>query len=284
MKKSKNKAKVAIMLLLSIAFMLLVQSVSIGAENSIIGVTINGRAVIFADQTPVIVEERTLVPVRGVFEELGFEVDWNPDTRTAILQSADFLVLIPIDSEVFTTNGEEFTLNVPAQIINGRTMLPIRAVLASVGYDVDWDSDTRTVLITSPGAAESGETAVLATPEPTTRPVAPPPPTTIPATTIAPPPTTIAPAPATTEVPVPPPTTIPATTAPPPVVTEPPAPPPTTVAPTPGVNLDATVWLSRTGTRYHRINNCGNMNPATARSMTRRAARASGYQACANCW
>ena len=228
MKKSKNKIKVSAALLLSIAFMIFAQSVSIGVEDRLddrgyaetIGVNINGMAVVFADQTPVIVDGRTLVPVRGVFEELGFEVDWNPDTRTAILESADFLVLIPIDSEVFTTNGEEFTLDVPAQIINGRTMLPIRAVVASVGYDVDWDSHTRTVLITSPEPAE------------------------------------------------------PATATRPPEITD----------PSPGIDLNATVWLSRTGVRYHRINNCGNMNPATARSMTRQDARARGYSACANCW
>ena len=119
------------------------------ADEDAIGVTISGHAVVFEDQAPVVVDGRTLVPVRGVFESLGFDVDWDEYIQTAILTSNDFEVLIPIDSDIFTTNGEAFSLDVPAQIIGGRTMLPIRAVLESVGYQVYWDEDTRTVLVVS---------------------------------------------------------------------------------------------------------------------------------------
>ncbi|MCL2402409.1 MAG: leucine-rich repeat domain-containing protein [Oscillospiraceae bacterium] len=112
-----------------------------------IGVTIEGQPVIFADQTPAIRGGRTLVPVRGVFEHLGFEVDWDDATRTAVLTSDTHEVRIPVGSDVFTTNGAEFTLDVPAQIIGGRTMVPIRLPLESVGMHVDWDITTRTVLV-----------------------------------------------------------------------------------------------------------------------------------------
>jgi len=57
-----------------------------------------------------------------------------------------------------------------------------------------------------------------------------------------------------------------------------------TPPPVAGVDLSQTVWLSATGTRYHSINNCGNMNPARASSMTRGEARDAGFQACARCW
>jgi len=57
------------------------------------------------------------------------------------------------------------------------------------------------------------------------------------------------------------------------------APPPAT-----GIDLSRNVWLPATGTRYHSVNNCGNMNPARARSMTRQEARNAGHQACARCW
>ena len=115
--------------------------------NDEISVTIDGVVVDFEGQPPTIVDGRTLVPVRGVFEALGFEVDWDSDTRTVSLTSDIYVVLITVDSATFTTNGTSYTLDVPAQIINGRTMLPIRAVLESIGYFVDWDSTTRTVLI-----------------------------------------------------------------------------------------------------------------------------------------
>ena len=120
--------------------------------NDNISVTIDGQAIVFADQQPVIVDGRTLVPVGGVFEVIGFVPSWNSAARTATLTSSDYVIVITIDSATFTTNGVAYTLDVPAQIINGRTMLPIRAVLESVGYELNWNSETRTASITSPGS------------------------------------------------------------------------------------------------------------------------------------
>ena len=120
-----------------------------------ISVTIDGVAVDFEGQPPTIVDGRTLVPVRGVFEALGFEVDWDQDVQMATLTRDDFVVRIIIGQPTFgiddyvneaTGNVE---LDVPAQIIDGRTMLPIRAVLEAVGYYVDWDDAWRRVRISS---------------------------------------------------------------------------------------------------------------------------------------
>ena len=120
-----------------------------GFDRLGISVQVNGAEVVFADQRPTIVNDRTLVPVRGVFEHVGFEVDWDPVSRQAILKSDDYEVILTIGSAEFTTNGVVHTLDVPAQIINERTMLPIRAVLESVGYYVSWDDRNRAVLVSS---------------------------------------------------------------------------------------------------------------------------------------
>jgi uncharacterized protein YkwD len=121
-----------------------------------ITVTIDGEEVVFADQQPAIVDGRTLVPVRGVFEQMGFYVSWDGEARQATLTSDDYTVIITIDSATFTTNGVNHELDVPAQIIGGSTMVPIRFVLESVGYYLDWDGDTRTVLISdTPFAART---------------------------------------------------------------------------------------------------------------------------------
>ena len=114
-----------------------------------IQVVVSGEPVTFSDQTPVIVGGRTLVPIRDVFEAMGFDIDWNSETRTVTLERDDDIVVIVIDSDTFTTNGESIDLDVPAQIIGGRTMLPLRAVLESVGYELDWDGAEQTVIITS---------------------------------------------------------------------------------------------------------------------------------------
>ena len=127
--------------------LVLVLSFSFTAYASQVNVTVNDQPVYFEGQGPAVVEGRTLVPVRGVFETLGFEVEWNDVTGIATLTSDDYVVVVTIGSSTFTTNGASHTLDVSAQIIGGRTMLPIRFVLESVGYTMDWDDATRTVII-----------------------------------------------------------------------------------------------------------------------------------------
>jgi len=115
-----------------------------------ITVTIDGQRVTFADQQPVIINNRTLVPVGGVFEALGFTPSWSGSAQTATLTRADYTVVITIGSATFTTNGIEHTLDVPAQIINNRTMLPLRAVLESIGIapeSIGWDGNARAITI-----------------------------------------------------------------------------------------------------------------------------------------
>lgn len=107
-------------------------------------VSVNGNVI---DARTVIVEDRTLVPVRGVFEELGYTVDWDAESKTATLTGKK-TVVIQAGSTTFTVDGEEVAPEVPQQIIDGRFMLPLRAVGEAVGAEVDWDAETKTVLIT----------------------------------------------------------------------------------------------------------------------------------------
>ena len=140
--------KIATMIL-AISMVLALSPATVLASDTIT-VTIDGEAVVFADQQPVIINNRTLVPVGGVFEALGFTPSWSGSTQTATLTRDDFTVVITIGSATFTTNGEEHTLDVPAQIINNRTMLPLRAVLESIGIapeNIGWDGNTRAITI-----------------------------------------------------------------------------------------------------------------------------------------
>jgi hypothetical protein len=117
-----------------------------------ISVNVNGQAVTFVDQGPTIVDGRTLVPVAGVFQMLGFSTQWNEDMRQVTVIGPGYTIVITIDSNMFTTNDVLHTLDVPAQIIGDRTMLPIAQVLRTLGYEVSWDEPTSTVAITSPVA------------------------------------------------------------------------------------------------------------------------------------
>ena len=142
MRNTKNVVTLVLVIVMVFSMMPVVSF-----ANSEIIVTIDGQQVTFADQGPVIIDGRTLVPVGGVFGAIDFVPTWDGATRTATLTRSDFTIVITIDNATFTTNGVQHTLDVPAQIVNGRTMLPIRAVLESIGYDLDWDSSTRTVVI-----------------------------------------------------------------------------------------------------------------------------------------
>jgi len=148
MKKAFSTIRRVCIVLLAVA---LVASLPLTVQASDdISVTIDGVQVVFEDQAPVIRDDRTLVPVGGVFNALGFTPSWDGDAQTATLTRDDFTVVITIGSDVFTTNGVEFTLDVPAQIIGGRTMLPLRAVLESIGIpseNIGWDGDTRSITV-----------------------------------------------------------------------------------------------------------------------------------------
>jgi hypothetical protein len=93
----------------------------------------------------VIVEGRTLVPVRGIFEYMGYDVDWNAETKTATLTNSEKNITIELTNgdEEFYVNGESIQPDVPQQIINGRFMLPLRAVGDSVGAEIEWDGENK---------------------------------------------------------------------------------------------------------------------------------------------
>ncbi len=111
-----------------------------------IKITINDEAKTF-DVMPVIVEGRTLVPMRGIFEALGAEVGWDDATKTVTGKTAKVTVKLQIGSKLAVVNSDAKTLDVPAQIVDGRTMVPVRFIAESLGCKVDWDGNTKTVII-----------------------------------------------------------------------------------------------------------------------------------------
>lgn len=111
-----------------------------------ISVVLNGHNLSF-DVAPVIVQGRTLVPMRAIFEALGATVYWNNDSQTATAVCGVDVVNIQINKNTMTKNGESIVLDVPAQLIEGRTLVPVRAVSECFGADVSWNNDTRSVII-----------------------------------------------------------------------------------------------------------------------------------------
>lgn len=121
-------------------------SVSVMAADDI-KVYVNSEQVEF-DVKPIIEDERTLVPMRAIFEALGAEVDWDQETKTASAVRGNDTVSITINSNKLYRNNKEVELDVPAKIIDERTLVPVRAISESFDADVKWDGATQTVNIT----------------------------------------------------------------------------------------------------------------------------------------
>ena len=101
------------------------------------------------DVPPQIMDGRTLVPLRAIFEALGAEVDWNSATQTVIANRANTEIILTIGDSSPTINGQVVSIDQPGVIIDGRTLVPLRFVGEALGADVNWDQNTRTVNITN---------------------------------------------------------------------------------------------------------------------------------------
>lgn len=118
------------------------------AASGEITVFVNQEEVLF-DQPPVLENDRTLVPVRAIFEALDTTVTWNEDTKEVTAEKNGTNILLTIDSSTAYVNGKDYTLDVPPRIIGDRTLVPLRFISDSLDCHVAWKDSTNTVYITS---------------------------------------------------------------------------------------------------------------------------------------
>jgi len=122
-----------IMFLLS-AMILALGVVSVNANE--VPIMLDGEHI---DVVGVIVDDRTLVPARGIVESLGGTIEWNSELRQVSIDGADGIhILLTIDSADAIVNDATVELDVPAQIIDGSTMIPVRFVAENLGVNVDF--------------------------------------------------------------------------------------------------------------------------------------------------
>lgn len=114
-------------------------------------VMVNGNPVNFTGQPPVEQSGRVLVPLRGVLEKLGAYVQYDASSKTVTALQNDRKITLPIGSRQATIDGRSVSLDVPATVINGSTMVPLRFVAESLGANVNYDSASNTVAIAGTG-------------------------------------------------------------------------------------------------------------------------------------
>lgn len=140
--------KISVILLIC----MLLTPFSVFASNDV-AVHINGQPIQF-DVPAQIVNDRTMVPMRKIFEKLGATVEWIETSQLIISTKGATVITMKIDdpnmhvSNVLSGESKTIVLDVAPVIIGDRTLVPVRAISESLGMHVDWDDVTRTVLIT----------------------------------------------------------------------------------------------------------------------------------------
>lgn len=131
----------------------LVFTFNLQAEGDI-NININGQNV-YGDASPIVVNDRTLVPVRLVSENLGLAVNWDQATQEVTLSKEGTEIKFIIGSKSYQKNGVEVAMDIAPQVYKERTYLPIRVIGECLDKKVDWDQSTKTVLIMDKDGAQN---------------------------------------------------------------------------------------------------------------------------------
>lgn len=126
--------------------LVLVGNVSAAQSKNDIKIEINGKEVV-SDVSPFIDNDRTLVPIRVISENLGYNVDWNNQDRKVIVKNNDKSIELVIGDKNVNVNGNKSTIDVAPMIKDERTFVPLRFIAENFDNNVNWDKDTRTVKI-----------------------------------------------------------------------------------------------------------------------------------------
>lgn len=142
--------------------MLLFSSINVYCqEYTPVNLVMEGTA-ITSDQPAVIYNSRTVVPIRAIAEAFDCNVDWKNETKTVVIGDNGVYIYLTVGSNVITAemDGESASteIDTPPVIINNRTMVPIAFISEILGYNVDWDSNTKTVNIYSGETDNTSET------------------------------------------------------------------------------------------------------------------------------
>lgn len=133
------------------------------AAGANISVYLNDQKLSF-DTQPVIKDGVTLVPMRNVFESLGATVGWDPENKIITAYRGDRAMILTVGKRAAVINNEPINLSREPEIVNGRTLVPLRFVSEALGASVTWLNETREIIIKdapkTPAAGTEDETVI----------------------------------------------------------------------------------------------------------------------------
>lgn len=149
-------------IILTAAMMITAMPAVMAEQDSPVAVSINGEAVDFSkydNAVPFIENDMTLIPIRAIAESLGLEVSWDDAAQTVGIadRNGQSEITLTINSDIAVVNQKNIPLDIPAQIVNDRTFVPLRFVSENMGASVRWDEAARLITIEkSRGGSDRG--------------------------------------------------------------------------------------------------------------------------------
>ncbi|MDF2838008.1 MAG: hypothetical protein K0Q63_3648, partial [Paenibacillus sp.] len=147
MKETWQRNKKAVTVLTASLAAAMLFPAAVFSANKPVEVFLNGQTLSFGEAKPIMMDGRTLVPFRAMFEALGYSVTWDEDAHTAIGERDGFMIRLPVNSHLATVGGEETALDVPALILEGNIYVPLRFVSEHSGYEVIYMSTANALKI-----------------------------------------------------------------------------------------------------------------------------------------
>lgn len=145
--------------LLGIGMLNPIQNVAYANTESPIGIIVDKQIQTF-DQNPILKNDMTFIPIRGVATSIGSEVIWDEATKTVTIKKGDNIIIFSIGSTKGFVNGVEVEMPEAYITENKRTVVPLRFASEQLGLDVTWEATTKVVHITTLKKSEIVETAI----------------------------------------------------------------------------------------------------------------------------
>lgn len=113
--------------------------------------TLNNKEIIAIDENaevfPITQGNTTLIPIRAVITILGGTTEWIPSLNNISINCNGKSLIVSLNSNIAYLDGNELILPVSPQVVNDRTLLPVRTIMEALGYDIEWINETQKLII-----------------------------------------------------------------------------------------------------------------------------------------
>lgn len=103
--------------------------------------------IVVSDMNPIVLDDRTMIPIRLISEALGASVEWIGETLTVIIRSEEAEIVLTIGNTHYTIDGVDKEMDTEPMVLNDRTLVPIRFISEALNCEVEWDQDNLEVTI-----------------------------------------------------------------------------------------------------------------------------------------